>query len=158
MEKGDIKKARKKAQQTSTITPEAVVHSKILLDALGVPYIEAPGEGEAQASFMNEKGDVDYCNPEMANISGINKGTFIKRVKPFALPTYKKIGLINKIKEVFKGKSFSLEPIEYKSHYGKKKTIRKFVGIPIKERGKVKKAMIAVVDFTKVKGYPKSFP
>lgn len=59
LEKGDIKKARKKAQQTSTITPEVVVNSKILLDALGVPYIEAPGEGEAQASFMNEKGDVD---------------------------------------------------------------------------------------------------
>ncbi len=56
---GDIEKARKKAQQTSSISKERVEESKKLLDALGIPYVDAPGEGEAQASFMNERGDVD---------------------------------------------------------------------------------------------------
>jgi len=100
---------------------------------------------------INKKGDVDYCNPEMGKISGINKKNFIKKVKPLTLPTYKRLGLIKKIKDVFKGKSFSLGPIKYKSHYAGKETIRKFVGIPIKEKNKIKKAMIAVVDFTRVK-------
>jgi flap endonuclease-1 len=54
---GDLAKARSKAQQTSVLTDEMVQQSKDLLDALGIPYIQAPGEGEAQASYMVKKGD-----------------------------------------------------------------------------------------------------
>ncbi|UCF50405.1 MAG: flap endonuclease-1 [Thermoplasmatales archaeon] len=57
LEKGDIKKARTKAQQTSRVTDEILQQSKQLLDALGIPYIQAPSEGEAQASYMVKKGD-----------------------------------------------------------------------------------------------------
>lgn len=57
LEKGDIEKARVKAQQTSRITDEIVMQSKELLDALGIPHIQAPSEGEAQASYMVKKGD-----------------------------------------------------------------------------------------------------
>jgi flap endonuclease-1 len=57
LEKGDIKKARSKAQQTSKITDEILQQSKQLLDALGIPYIQSPSEGEAQASYMVKKGD-----------------------------------------------------------------------------------------------------
>lgn len=57
--RGDIKEARKKAQQTSSVTKEKVEEAKKLLDLLGIPYVGAPGEGEAQASFMNKRGDVD---------------------------------------------------------------------------------------------------
>jgi flap endonuclease-1 len=35
-----------------------------LLDRLDVPYIEAPAEGEAQASYMARKGDADYVGSE----------------------------------------------------------------------------------------------
>ena len=58
LEKGDIEKARTKAQQTSRITQEILTQSKELLDALGIPYVQAPSEGESQASYMVKKGEV----------------------------------------------------------------------------------------------------
>lgn len=57
LEKGDIETAKKKAQQTSRVTDEIVDQSKELLDALGIPYVQAPSEGESQASYMVKKGD-----------------------------------------------------------------------------------------------------
>jgi flap endonuclease-1 len=57
LEKGDIETAKKKAQQTSRVTEEIVEQSKELLDALGIPYVQAPSEGESQASYMVKKGD-----------------------------------------------------------------------------------------------------
>jgi flap endonuclease-1 len=57
LEKGDLEKAKSKAQQTSRVTREIIEQSKQLLDALGIPHIQAPSEGEAQASSMVRKGD-----------------------------------------------------------------------------------------------------
>ncbi|MBS3802569.1 MAG: flap endonuclease-1 [Candidatus Thermoplasmatota archaeon] len=57
LEKGDTAKARVKAQQTSRVTEEIVAQSKTLLEILGIPYVQAPEEGEAQASYMVRKGD-----------------------------------------------------------------------------------------------------
>ncbi len=57
LEKGDLEKAKSKAQQTSRVTTEIIEQSKQLLDALGIPHIQAPSEGEAQASYMVQKGD-----------------------------------------------------------------------------------------------------
>lgn len=57
LEKGDLEKAKTKAQQTSRVTTEIIEQSKQLLDALGIPYIQAPSEGEAQASYMVRKGE-----------------------------------------------------------------------------------------------------
>jgi len=57
LEKGDTVKARIKAQQTSRVTDEIVEQSKTLLTTLGIPYVQAPEEGEAQASYMVRKKD-----------------------------------------------------------------------------------------------------
>jgi flap endonuclease-1 len=57
IEKGDFERARTKAQQTSRITDEIANQSKDLLKILGIPFIQAPSEGEAQASYMVKKGD-----------------------------------------------------------------------------------------------------
>lgn len=57
LEKGDLEKAKTKAQQTSRVTEEIIEQSKQLLDALGIPYLQAPSEGEAQASYMVKQGD-----------------------------------------------------------------------------------------------------
>jgi flap endonuclease-1 len=57
LEKGDLEKAKTKAQQTSRVTTEIIQQSKQLLEALGIPYIQAPSEGEAQASYMVQQGD-----------------------------------------------------------------------------------------------------
>ena len=57
IEAGDIKKAKTKAQQTGRLTDEMIKQAKDLLEALGIPYVQAPSEGEAQASYMVKKGD-----------------------------------------------------------------------------------------------------
>ena len=57
-EEGDIKKAFSKAQQTSRMTPEIKESSKELISYLGLPIINAPSDGEAQAAYMCSKGDV----------------------------------------------------------------------------------------------------
>ena len=56
VEIGDLATARTKAMQTSRLTGEMVDQSKRLLDLLGIPWIQAPAEGEAQASAMAQTG------------------------------------------------------------------------------------------------------
>ena len=58
IEEGDIKKAFSKAQQTSRMTPEIKETSRSLLEYMGIPIIDAPSDGEAQAAYMCRKGDV----------------------------------------------------------------------------------------------------
>ncbi len=55
--KGDLATARTKAMQTSRLTGEMVAQAQRLLDLLGVPWIQAPSEGEAQAAHMAARGD-----------------------------------------------------------------------------------------------------
>lgn len=56
--KGDLKTAKMYAQQTGKLTEEMANEAKRLLDTLGVPWVQAPSEGEAQAAYMAAKGDV----------------------------------------------------------------------------------------------------
>jgi flap endonuclease-1 len=57
LEEGDMDAARKHAQRSATITEEIVEQSKKLLDALGVPWLQATGEGEALCSYVCSQGD-----------------------------------------------------------------------------------------------------
>ncbi len=56
VEIGDLATARTKAMQTSRLTDEMVDQSKRLLELLGIPWVQAPAEGEAQASAMAQSG------------------------------------------------------------------------------------------------------
>ena len=58
---GKIKEARKYAQATSRLQDYMEEDSKELLDFMGVPWIQAPGEGEAQIAHIVKLGDADYC-------------------------------------------------------------------------------------------------
>jgi flap endonuclease-1 len=60
LDEGRIEDARKYAVRSSRMSSEVVEGSKILLELMGIPYIQAKGEGEAQASYMVEKGDA-WC-------------------------------------------------------------------------------------------------
>jgi len=60
LEEGRIEDARKFAVRSSRMSRGIIEGSKKLLELLGVPYIQAIGEGEAQASYMVEKGDA-WC-------------------------------------------------------------------------------------------------
>ncbi|MFI5412651.1 MAG: flap endonuclease-1 [Candidatus Micrarchaeales archaeon] len=54
--KGDMEAAKTHAQGSTRMTKEIVASAKKLLEYMGVPYISAPSEGEAQASHMCKKG------------------------------------------------------------------------------------------------------
>lgn len=51
-EEGKVDEAYSKATQSSKLTGDMIEESQKLLDAMGIPYIQAPSEGEAQAAFM----------------------------------------------------------------------------------------------------------
>jgi flap endonuclease-1 len=58
LKEGRIKEARTYAQATSSLKDMMVEDAKKLLDALGVAWVQAPSEGEAQAAFIAARGDV----------------------------------------------------------------------------------------------------
>ena len=58
LKKGELAEARKYAQRASKVTEPMLEESKKLLEALGIPVIQAPSEGESQAAFICQQGDV----------------------------------------------------------------------------------------------------
>jgi len=58
---GDVAKMRQFASIATTMKPYMVPESKRLLDLMGLPWIQAPSEGEAQAAYMNRVGKADFC-------------------------------------------------------------------------------------------------
>src|SRR3989304_5014303 len=55
---GDVGTAWSKAVMTSRLTRDMVDEAKTLLGYLGIPWVQAPSEGEAQAAFLASRGDV----------------------------------------------------------------------------------------------------
>jgi flap endonuclease-1 len=60
LRRGEIEEAAKQARASSRVDQEIISTSKTLLSLLGLPYIEAPSEGEAQAALMVRQGDARY--------------------------------------------------------------------------------------------------
>jgi flap endonuclease-1 len=58
VKEGDEEKARRYGQQAVVATTDIVEDSKRLLTDMGIPWVQAPGEGEAQTAYMAAKGDV----------------------------------------------------------------------------------------------------
>lgn len=58
---GKTEEARMYAQATSHLKDYMAEDSKKLLDLMGIPWIQAPSEGEAQAAHLARRGDADYC-------------------------------------------------------------------------------------------------
>ncbi|EHP85052.1 flap endonuclease-1 [Methanotorris formicicus] len=56
----NIEEMQKYAKRMNFLTKDIVENSKKLLDLMGIPYVNAPAEGEGQASYMAKKGDV-FC-------------------------------------------------------------------------------------------------
>jgi len=59
--KGDMVKARMFAQASTSMKDYMEGDSKRLLGLMGLPCVQAPSEGEAQAAHMTKHGDADYC-------------------------------------------------------------------------------------------------
>ena len=56
LDSGDLESARMYSQATSKLTPEMAGQAKQLLSALGIPVLQAPSEGEAQAAELVRAG------------------------------------------------------------------------------------------------------
>ena len=54
----------KYAQAASRINSEIIADGRRLIMAMGLPVIQAPSEGEAQAAHMAARGDVDYAGSQ----------------------------------------------------------------------------------------------
>jgi len=58
LRRGDMEAARVHAQAMSRLTENMVDEAWRLLSLMGVPSVQAPSEGEAQAAYMAQRGDV----------------------------------------------------------------------------------------------------
>ncbi|NTV23883.1 MAG: flap endonuclease-1 [Nanoarchaeota archaeon] len=54
---GDVELMRKYASRTATLTAQMIEESKELISLMGLPIIDAPSEGEAQAAHLVKKGE-----------------------------------------------------------------------------------------------------
>ncbi|HYC26841.1 MAG TPA: flap endonuclease-1, partial [Nitrososphaerales archaeon] len=59
LEARDLPQARKFAEASTVLRRDMVGDAKELLDGMGIPWVDAPSEGEAQASTMAAEGTVD---------------------------------------------------------------------------------------------------
>jgi flap endonuclease-1 len=62
LDRGDMQEAFSKAVMTGRLTKQGLDDAKHLLDLLGIPWVQAPSEGEAQAAYMAQRGDVWASN------------------------------------------------------------------------------------------------
>jgi flap endonuclease-1 len=58
---GDTVKMRMFAQAATSMKDYMQDDSHRLLELMGLPWVQAPSEGEAQAAYMTKRGDSDYC-------------------------------------------------------------------------------------------------
>jgi len=61
LKEGDLASAKKYAQQAVKLTSEMIEDSKKLIKLMGLPVVQAPSEGEAQAAQMVAKGKIYAC-------------------------------------------------------------------------------------------------
>ncbi len=58
VEEGDKEKARRYGQQSVVASTDIISEAKELLTLMGIPWVQSPGEGEAQTAYMAAKGAV----------------------------------------------------------------------------------------------------
>jgi flap endonuclease-1 len=61
LKEGKMEEARSYAQATSRLKDYMAEDSKRLLTLMGIPWLQAPSEGEAQAAHITKKGDTNFC-------------------------------------------------------------------------------------------------
>jgi len=61
LKEGKLEEARTYAQATSRLKDYMKEDAIRLLTLLGIPWIQAPSEGEAQAAYLTKRGDTNLC-------------------------------------------------------------------------------------------------
>src|SRR3989344_5387535 len=68
-EEGDEKLMMRYSKQSIRLSKKIIGETKELVQALGLPIIQAPSEAEAQCAFLNEKDDVDFtCSSDFDSL------------------------------------------------------------------------------------------
>ncbi len=78
VEKGED--AMRYAQASSRLTGEMLDNAKELLEYMGIPWYQAPGEGEAACSVMCKRGDVDYAGSQDFDLLLFGAPRFVKNL------------------------------------------------------------------------------
>ncbi len=126
-----IKHARKEAERLSDMTFRILEKTPLGIFVIG------------------EDRKIEYVNPAMLAISGARKEEFVG-LRIMELPTYREIGLPERLNRVFTGEDFILGPVKYASYISGKETVRIFSGMPIDIAGR-RKALVFVQDITEQK-------
>ncbi len=58
LKEGRIEEAKKFAQRAGRVDDRMINQAQTLLGHMGLPWVQAPGEGEAQAAYLVQRGDV----------------------------------------------------------------------------------------------------
>jgi len=64
LQEGKMEEARTYAQMTSKLKDYMTDDAKRLLNLMGIPWVQAPSEGEAQAAHLAKKRDTDFCSSQ----------------------------------------------------------------------------------------------
>jgi diguanylate cyclase (GGDEF)-like protein/PAS domain S-box-containing protein len=99
--------------------------------------------------IMNNQGRIIYYNPALRRI-GDATDEQLHEVNVLNLEGYRKVGLADKIRKGLQGEPFSVDNVKYISHFGKRPTVRNFVGVPFEEAGE-KKLLMFIEDVTNQK-------
>ncbi len=57
---GDLAGAFRYAMSSTTLDSDVISSARTLIQLMGLPIVDAPSEGEAQAAYLVQKGDADY--------------------------------------------------------------------------------------------------
>lgn len=104
---------------------------------------------------LGEEGTIEYINNAMLEISNDTLEQILGK-NLFNLASYQELGITEHIRSGLKGKKFRLEAVRYTSYYGKKETIRNFIGIPLEQKG-ARKLLMIIEDITKQKKLEEEF-
>ena len=130
VEKEDVDEMKKYAGRTSRLTREMIEEAKQLVEALGLPVVQAPSEGEAQAAFLVAEGRAYAVASQDADSLLFGASKLIRnlsisgRRRRGATLTYEQIQPelieLNKTLEAFNFSRNRLQPRWHKGHWPKK--------------------------------------
>ncbi|MCD6381346.1 MAG: flap endonuclease-1 [Candidatus Odinarchaeota archaeon] len=118
LQMGEIEEARKYAQMALSMSSEDVDECKALLKAMGVPYLQAPSEGEAQAAYVVMRGDAwasasqDYDSLLFGSPRLVRNLTLRRRRKLPGREAFKEVSMeLIVLDDVLKGLNLSREQL-----------------------------------------------
>ncbi len=79
-EEGDTEAMKKYSRQTTKLTSDMIEEAKKLIDALGQAWVQAPSEGEAQASHIVRVNDADAVVSQDADCFLFGTPTMVKNL------------------------------------------------------------------------------